>query len=45
MRHVNKVAQLVIWLSAAAFVLAASAASAQTYPPDVGSLAAHVENR
>ena len=44
MRHVNKLAQLVLWLSAAAFVLAASAASAQTYPPDVGSLSASVDD-
>ena len=44
MQLVGKLAQNLLWIIAAAFILAASAASAQTYPPDVDSVTAGAED-
>lgn len=44
MQLVSKLALNVLWIAAAAFILAASAASAQTYPPPVDEVAATVDD-
>lgn len=44
MQLVSKLAQNLVWITVAAFILAASAASAQTYPPEVDSVTASVDD-
>lgn len=44
MPFINKFTQVAFWLAIIAFVLAASAASAQTYPSDVGSISAGADD-
>lgn len=44
MQLVSKLALNLLWVGAAAFILAASAASAQTYPPEVDSVTAGVDD-
>lgn len=44
MHLVSKVALNLFWIAAAAFILAASAASAQTYPPGTETLTADVDD-
>ena len=44
MQLASKFVGTLLWLAAATFILAASAASAQTYPPDVDSVTAGAEN-
>jgi hypothetical protein len=41
---ISKVALNLLWIAAAAFILAASAASAQTYPPDVQTVTADADD-
>lgn len=44
MQLVSKLALNLLWIAAAVFILAASAASAQTYPPEVGSVTADADD-